>query len=42
MAALAIGGVRWERWLKFYLPLFGLWVLTAIMFLVFAQITGWS
>lgn len=42
MAALAIGGVRWEKWLKFYLPLFGLWVLTAIMFLVFAQITGWS
>lgn len=42
MAALAIGGVRWEKWLRFYLPLFGLWAFTAIMFLVFAQVTGWS
>lgn len=42
MAALAIGGVRWEKWLKFYLPLFGLWVAVALAFLVFAQMTGWS
>ncbi|WP_202912234.1 YfcC family protein [Nesterenkonia muleiensis] len=42
MAALAIGGVRWEKWLRFYLPLFGLWVMVAIMFLVFAQVTGWN
>lgn len=42
MSALAIGGVRWEKWLKFYLPLFGLWVAVALAFLVFAQMTGWS
>ncbi|WP_147102790.1 YfcC family protein [Nesterenkonia populi] len=42
MAALAIGGVRWEKWVKFYLPLFGIWTAFAVGFLVFAQVTGWS
>ena len=42
MAALAIAGVRWEKWVKFYLPLFGLWVVVAIGFLVLAQVIGWS
>ena len=42
MAALAIAGVRWEKWVRFYLPLFGMWVAVAIAFLVTAQLTGWS
>ena len=42
MAALAIAGVRWERWVKFYLPLLGMWVFVAICFLVFAQLIGWT
>lgn len=42
MAALALGGVRWERWVRFYLPLFALWSATAMGFLIFAQATGWS
>lgn len=42
MAALAIAGVRWEKWIKFYLPLLGLWALTAVGFLVFAQVIGWT
>lgn len=42
MAALAIGGVRWEKWLKFYLPLFGMWFAVAVVSLVFAQVTGWN
>lgn len=42
MAALAIAEVRWEKWVRFYLPLFGMWVAVAIAFLVTAQLTGWS
>ena len=42
MAALAIAGVRWEKWVKFYLPLFAMWVVVAIGFLVLAQVIGWS
>lgn len=42
MAALAIGGVRWERWVKFYFPLFVIWFGVACAFLIFAQVTGWS
>lgn len=42
MAALAIAGVRWERWLRFYLPLFAVWVAVAIGFLVTAELIGWS
>ncbi|MDZ5076360.1 YfcC family protein [Nesterenkonia sp. HG001] len=42
MAALAIGGVRWERWLRFYLPLFAAWALVGIGFLIAAQLTGWA
>lgn len=42
MAALVIAGVRWEKWVKFYLPLLGLWVVVAISFLVFAQAINWT
>lgn len=42
MAALAIAGVRWERWVKFYLPLLGFWILVAVCFLVFAQLINWT
>lgn len=42
MAALAVGRVPWNRWVRFYLPLLGIWVLISIGFLVFAQMTGWS
>lgn len=42
MAALAIGGVRWEKWIRFYLPVFAMWFAVAVGFLVFAQISGWN
>lgn len=42
MAALAIGGVRWEKWIRFYLPVFGMWFLVAVGLLVYAQIVGWN
>ncbi len=37
MAALAIGGVSWQKWAKFYLPLFGLWLCSSTAFLFIAQ-----
>ncbi|KIL51942.1 YfcC family protein [Jeotgalibacillus soli] len=42
MAALALAGVSWGKWVKFYFPLFGIWVAISIGLLVFAQLTGWS
>lgn len=42
MAALAIAGVRWEKWVKFYLPLLGMWIIVALGFLIFAQAIGWT
>jgi uncharacterized ion transporter superfamily protein YfcC len=41
MATLALAGVTWDRWVRFFLPLFGIWVAIAIAFLVYAQATGW-
>lgn len=42
MATLALGGVGWDRWVRFFAPLFGLWVVIALGFVIFAQITGWT
>lgn len=42
MATLALGGVTWDRWIRFFLPLFGIWVSIAIVFVIFAQMTGWT
>ncbi|QRF68462.1 TIGR00366 family protein [Ponticoccus alexandrii] len=41
MATLALGGVGWDRWIRFFLPLFAVWVAIAVGFVVFAQATGW-
>ena len=42
MAVLALAGVPWQKWLKFYLPIFLGWVVIALGLLTFAQLTGWS
>ena len=42
MAALVVGRIPWNRWVRFYAPLLGVWVLISIGFLIFAQVTGWS
>lgn len=42
MATLALGGVSWDRWVRFFAPLFGLWVAIALGFVIFAQLTGWT
>jgi uncharacterized ion transporter superfamily protein YfcC len=41
MATLALAGVSWDRWVRFFLPLFGIWVAIAAAFLIYAQLTGW-
>ncbi|WP_318010220.1 Na+/H+ antiporter NhaC family protein [Staphylococcus cohnii] len=42
MAALAIGGVSYTKWIKFFFPLFIMWGLISIISLVIAQLIGWS
>ncbi|UOQ43705.1 AbgT family transporter [Halobacillus salinarum] len=42
MATLALAGVKWQKWVKFYLPLFGLWTGTSLIFLIIAQIIQWN
>lgn len=37
MAALAIGGIKWENWMKFIWPLLIFWYSFAIIFLLIAQ-----
>ncbi|WP_417616782.1 YfcC family protein [Oceanisphaera sp.] len=41
MATLALAGVSWNKWIKFFLPLFAVWISIAMGFLVFAQVTQW-
>lgn len=41
MAALAIAGVAWQKWIRFFLPLFLVWVGTAVVYLIVAQLINW-
>lgn len=41
MATLALAGVSWDRWVRFFLPLFGIWIGIALVFLIYAQSTQW-
>ncbi|XKE44826.1 AbgT family transporter [Halomonas organivorans] len=41
MATLALAGVPWQKWVKFFFPLFCTWVLISLCFLMFAQATQW-
>ncbi|RUR33813.1 YfcC family protein [Vreelandella nanhaiensis] len=41
MATLALAGVSWQKWVKFFFPLFCVWVLIALGFLMFAQAVQW-
>ncbi|MEY8560540.1 YfcC family protein [Jeotgalicoccus halotolerans] len=42
MAALAIAGVEWHKWIKFFFPLFLIFMFISLGALVVAQITSWS
>lgn len=37
MATLAVGGIRWEKWLKFIFPLLIIWYSVAVVALLIAQ-----
>nr|WP_290696951.1 YfcC family protein [Halomonas sp. UBA3074] len=41
MATLALAGVPWQKWVKFFFPLFCVWIVIALGFLIFAQATQW-
>lgn len=41
MATLALAGVTWDRWVRFFFPLFCIWVAIAAAFMVYAQATQW-
>lgn len=42
MATLALAGVRWDKWVRFFFPLFVIWFFIAVAFTVYAQQTGWT
>lgn len=42
MATLALAGVTWDKWVRFFLPLFVLWCTIALGFLIYAQATQWT
>jgi uncharacterized ion transporter superfamily protein YfcC len=42
MATLALGGVTWDRWVRFFLPLFGIWIGISLCFVIYAQVVGWT
>lgn len=42
MATLAIAGVGWDRWVRFFFPLFCIWVAIGGAFMVYAQIVQWN
>lgn len=42
MAALAIAGVSWQKWVRFFLPLFFIWMGLSIVMLIIAQSIQWT
>lgn len=42
MAALALAGVEWHKWIRFFFPLFIIFMVISLSALTIAQITGWS
>lgn len=42
MATLALGHVPYEKWVKKMLPLFGIWTVTAAIFMIIAQVIQWG
>lgn len=42
MAALAIGGIKWEKWAKFMWPLFLIWCAIAVVMLIIAVAIGYG
>ena len=42
MAALVVAGVSWSKWVRFFIPLFIIYMGVGIIFLTYAQVTGWT
>ncbi|GIO24117.1 YfcC family protein [Oceanobacillus sp. J11TS1] len=42
MANLAIAGIPWTKWLKFAMPLVGIWYVIGIIFIVIAVLINWG
>ena len=42
MAALAISGVSYTKWIRFFFPLFIIWAGISVIALIIAQLTGYS
>lgn len=42
MATLALAGIRWEKWVRFFFPLFLVWVAIALVCTIYAQATLWT
>jgi uncharacterized ion transporter superfamily protein YfcC len=42
MATLALAGVRWDKWVRFFFPLFVMWVGIALLFTIYAHTTLWT
>lgn len=42
MGALGVAKIPWEKWLKFQLPLFGLWTLIGTVSIAVGVLIGWS
>ncbi|MEK5503051.1 Na+/H+ antiporter NhaC family protein [Bacillus sp. FSL M8-0168] len=42
MATLAISRISWNKWLRFVMPLFCLWMAAAVVFLLIAHAARWS
>lgn len=42
MAALVVAGVSWNKWVRFFLPLFLIYMAVGMAFLIYAQAVGWT
>lgn len=42
MAQLAIAGIPYKKWVKFSLPLMGIWLAIGLVFIIFAQLVGYG
>lgn len=42
MAALTIAGVSWQKWIRFFWPLFTTWAAISIIALIIAQLIQWT
>lgn len=42
MAALGVAKIPYEKWLKFMMPLFGIWVVIGTVSIIIASLIGWA